>query len=1052
MKKELFKLQRKVFGSIFPLVLFLFHVQTAYSESYTLSEGESVTISQTPLGGGYIDNVGLAAVLDPHLGFSKNYDGSATITVNSYFDYTATVQLVFIERTQRYYSGRYHTWAETYQKSVSIKCSYVAPKPNVKPTKVYLPERVRAPLNERVYIYPTYDPYGAQGTDFEWTQYQGTSTFAYMETTDGGYHVTGRSPGIGSLSVKVDNDNNLKASTIIEVVDPNYLPPDNVFLPSSIEISVGGHATLQPILIPENAATSYTWSSDNSNIASVSYGKVTGVKTGTTTIKVKTANDFQSECVVTVVASNGKDDEDGDENAGKGTVDGHEYVDLGLSVKWATCNVGATNSEEFGGYYAWGETSEKSTYSWNTYSYGTYMNEVNIGSDIKGTKYDVAHEKWGSKWRMPTEKEFSELYTNCSIKKVTRNSVEGYEFTANNGNSIFLPAAGYKDNSGFQDGLRYWSSNVSSSDPGRAWYLMIKSNKYNEISYSVLAVARMTGLPIRPVTEESGEEQTITPTGISVYPSSKTIKVGDTFTVSYSLSPSNASTTVTWSSDDTSIATVSSSGTVTGQKAGTTYINATTSNGITSYCKVTVESGSTGNGIAINSTNFPDDNFRQFLLERDFGKDGVITTEEIEKVTMLLIESGVNIKSLKGIEYFSKLKWLRVGYGDNSLESLDVSQNLELETLQLFYCDLPSIDVSSNINLKSLDIWGNPITSLDVSNNPNLVRLDIIDAHLTSIDVSKNPLLEELRCGGGSKLTSLDVSKNKRLISLLVSGNDLSSIDVSVNTDLEELDISGNQITSLDVSRNIRLKELDVDENPLSAIDVTNNIALITLSCYNTNLTSLDISNNTQLEELRCNHNQLTSLDISKQTELKDLVCSENALKSLDVSKNKSLRTLFCAQNQLTSLDVSSNPDIYWLWCGGNHIISLDVSNNKLLERLEVYGNNIKGSDMDDLINSLPRVGTPIKMEGNECKFIVVRDYNENNVCTTEQVAAIKTKGWIPYNESTNKEYSGNDPSGIEEILIDADENTPVYDLSGKRLSEPRKGINIIGGKKVLVK
>ena len=897
MKKELFKLQRKVFGSIFPLVLFLFHVQTAYSESYTLSEGESVTISQTPLGGGYIDNVGLAAVLDPHLGFSKNYDGSATITINSYFDYTATVQLVFIERTQRYYSGRYHTWAETYQKSVSIKCSYVAPKPNVKPTKVYLPERVRAPLNERVYIYPTYDPYGAQGTDFEWTQYQGTSTFAYMETTDGGYHVTGRSPGIGSLSVKVDNDNNLKASTIIEVVDPNYLPPDNVFLPSSIEISVGGHATLQPILIPENAATSYTWSSDNSNIASVSYGKVTGVKTGTTTIKVKTANDFQSECVVTVVASNGKDDEDGDENAGKGTVDGHEYVDLGLSVKWATCNVGATNSEEFGGYYAWGETSEKSTYSWNTYSYGTYMNEVNIGSDIKGTKYDVAHEKWGSKWRMPTEKEFSELYTNCSIKKVTRNSVEGYEFTANNGNSIFLPAAGYKDNSGFQDGLRYWSSNVSSSDPGRAWYLMIKSNKYNEISYSVLAVARMTGLPIRPVTEESGEEQTITPTGISVYPSSKTIKVGDTFTVSYSLSPLNASTIVTWSSDDTSIATVSSSGMVTGQKVGTTYINATTSNGITSYCKVTVESGSTGNGIAINSTNFPDDNFRKYLLEWVDGKDGFFSAEEISKVTYINVHSK-EIRNLKGIEYFTAL------------------------------------------------------------------------------------------------------------------------------TDLHCYD---NQLTSLDVSKNT---------------DLTG------LWCYGNQLTSLDVSKNTALTDLWCHDNQFISLDVSKNTALTDLDCADNQLTSLDVSKNTALTGLWCHDNQLTSLDVSKNTTLTDLWCDDNQLTSLDVSKNQDLKTINCYMNCIKGSAMDDFINSLATNNT-----SDEHKvFIFYDSSSEQNVCTTTQVDAIKAKGWKVVCDYDGKEYAGSDPSGIKGILKDADENAPIYDLSGKQLSEPRKGINIIGGKKVLVK
>lgn len=106
----------------------LLHFQFAYSESYIFSVGESVNIYQTAYNGGYIDNVGLGDYLDPHLGFRKNSDGSATITVNSYFDYSATVKLVFIERYQSYYNGRYHTLAYTYYKDVTIKCRYQAPE------------------------------------------------------------------------------------------------------------------------------------------------------------------------------------------------------------------------------------------------------------------------------------------------------------------------------------------------------------------------------------------------------------------------------------------------------------------------------------------------------------------------------------------------------------------------------------------------------------------------------------------------------------------------------------------------------------------------------------------------------------------------------------------------------------------------------------------------------------------------------------------------------------------------------------------------------------
>lgn len=414
------------------ILLLLFYSQFIYSEiikvpseSYTLAVGESVSISQTPYNGGYITNVGYTAI-DPHLSFSKA-DGLATITLNSYIDNTVVVELVFIERYQSYYSGRYHTQAATYQKDIYIKCKSVAPPTTVKPTKVLLPERVRAPLNVRTNIYPDYEPHGAKGSDFSWAQSQGTAVFGHGQYADGGYYVTGRSPGLGRLSVMVNNDKNLCASTIIEVVDPNNLPPDIVFLPSSIEISVGAYANLEPITVPEGTSTSYTWTSGNPSIASVNYGKVIGVKKGTTTITVETANSLQSTCVVTVVEQNGKDDEDEEEHFMTGTIDGHDYVDLGLSVKWATSNIGATSPEDFGAYYAWGETQEKSSYSWSNYSYGSSpLNCVNIGSDIKGTKYDAAFVNWGANWRMPNEKEMGELISKCTFSESSKNGVKGY--------------------------------------------------------------------------------------------------------------------------------------------------------------------------------------------------------------------------------------------------------------------------------------------------------------------------------------------------------------------------------------------------------------------------------------------------------------------------------------------------------------------------------------------------------------------------------------------------------------------------------------------------
>lgn len=130
-------------------------------------------------------------------------------------------------------------------------------------------------------------------------------------------------------------------------------------------------------------------------------------------------------------------------------VNGKECADLGLSVKWATCNVGATSPEDYGGYYAWGETEEKDTYNWSTYKY--YSNESstceNIGDNISGTQYDVAQYIWRSPWTMPTKEEMDELQTKCDWIWTVEKSVNGYKVFGDNGNYIFLPAAGYKTTS-----------------------------------------------------------------------------------------------------------------------------------------------------------------------------------------------------------------------------------------------------------------------------------------------------------------------------------------------------------------------------------------------------------------------------------------------------------------------------------------------------------------------------------------------------------------------------------------------------------------------------
>ena len=162
-----------------------------------------------------------------------------------------------------------------------------------------------------------------------------------------------------------------------------------------------------------------------------------------------------------------------------GSINGHEYVDLGLpsGTKWATCNVGANNPEEYGNYYAWGEIMAKSEY--------TEENCVTCGEnmdDISGdTNYDVARAMWGESWRMPTRNEMKELKNECTWEYTTLNGINGMKVTGSNGNNIFLPAAGYykkksSNNIGDGDCGYYWTSTPNKAEDQRAGRLYFRGS------------------------------------------------------------------------------------------------------------------------------------------------------------------------------------------------------------------------------------------------------------------------------------------------------------------------------------------------------------------------------------------------------------------------------------------------------------------------------------------------------------------------------------------------------------------------------------------------
>ena len=215
----------------------------------------------------------------------------------------------------------------------------------------------------------------------------------------------------------------------------------------------------------------------------------------------------------------------------------HAYVDLGLpsGLLWATCNVGADNPEDYGDYFAWGETTTKGTYDWSNYQYNNGGYEDGLGNFFPNlTKYcnnpdigyngftdnlttllpedDAVTANWGGNWRMPTQAEFQELLDNTTVTWTTQNGVNGRLFTAANGNSLFLPAAGCRfHSSSYWAGScgYYWSSSLYTDYPRDAWLLCFESYDCGvwvegDVSY------RSCGNSVRAVRSSS---QNNTPTG-----------------------------------------------------------------------------------------------------------------------------------------------------------------------------------------------------------------------------------------------------------------------------------------------------------------------------------------------------------------------------------------------------------------------------------------------------------------------------------------------------------------------------------------------------------
>ena len=401
------------------------------------------------------------------------------------------------------------------------------------------------------------------------------------------YIIIGRLDRCNGLSVRPVFDDRIR----IESISLNK---------TSVSLFVGNSEQLEVTLTPADAANkNLIWLSSDTSVAKVdSNGVVSAVAAGTATIIVQTVDrGLNASCSVTV----------------QSIVDISASVDLGLSVRWASYNLGASSPEEYGDYYAWGEIQTKDIYNASTYNWGISI----TSSDAKLYKYnnsekygtvdcitvikpedDAASAHWGGEWRMPTIDEFNELINNCSWEWTSNyngTSVPGFIGTSTRdgfaNESIFLPAGGWMYNEEQSDigeyGL-YWLSQNSSEYPTEGWGYSVDNGEhsYNNTGKPFLNYwSRCSGHMIRPVFGKRIAVEEIT-----MDKSSVELGYGQKIQLNLAYSPTNAPEKgVIWTSSDMSVASVSQSGLITAIARGNCIITATSIDSqVNTSCSVSV--------------------------------------------------------------------------------------------------------------------------------------------------------------------------------------------------------------------------------------------------------------------------------------------------------------------------------------------------------------------------------------------------------------------------------------------------------------------------------
>lgn len=351
----------------------------------------------------------------------------------------------------------------------------------------------------------------------------------------------------------------------------------------------------------------------------------------------------------------------------------------------------------------------------------------------------------------------------------------------------------------------------------------------------------------------------------------------------------------------------------------------------------------------------PDDNLERYLIQLGFDSgelDNYIAYSEGQRIKRLDL-SNMDINRFDGIQDFQNMEYLDLsGIGDD-----EDAGNIFLDTYQITNRSLKTFKAVGS-KFSSISISGAPLETVDVSNCRNLETLVIHGSKMKSINLNGATDLEYISIEGG-QLTSIDLSSQPKLNTLWVNANRLTSINLAPVPDLTFLDVSNNRIQAIDLSKNLQLRNLWIGNNELTALDLSKNVLLENLNASDNKLKAIDLSKNPSLRTLTVSSNLLTSLDVATNAKLEHLGLANNRLNKLNVANLARLATLDVAVNRIKNLDVRSNTDLVSVDAAYNpvHRLSLPTELRSLIN-LNISGTKIKRLDLRGAEFTAQRDGT----------------------------------------------------------------------------------------------